>query len=212
MSSDPVIKRTYDATSRRATALQTRERICAVAEELFLRDGFARTTIRSVAQASGVSEATIYLTFATKGTLLDAVIVRATRDNPAERLDAVAAAPPHEILRRFAASNAALMCRAARLIALGESASLMDAELRPLRDRAHGGLRAAFAAIAERLDGAGLLRVSTRDAASTLYAIATETTYLRMTEAAALDGEDYALWLADALAAALLHPDQPPGW
>jgi AcrR family transcriptional regulator len=210
MSSEPV-KRTYDATSRRAAAMQTRERICAVAEELFLRDGYARTSIRSVARAAGVAEATIYLAFATKGALLDAVIVRATRDNPGEPLDAVAAAPPHEVLRRLAASNAALMARAARLIALGESASMMDAELRPLRDRAHRGLRAAFAGIAERLDAAGLLGLSARDAASTMYAIATETTYLRMTDAAALPTEGYAHWLADTLSATLLRPARPPG-
>lgn len=208
MSSEPV-KRTYDATSRRAAALQTRERICAEAEELFLRDGFARTTIRSVAKASGVAEATIYLAFADKAALLDAVIVRATRDNPGERLDAVATAPPDEILQRLAASNAALMARAARLIALGESASFMDAELRPLRDRAHRGLRAAYGAIAERLDAAGLLRVSAPDATSTMYALATETTYLRMTEAAALDTDGYARWLADALTATLLDPARP---
>ena len=47
-----------------------------------------------MAKAAGVAEATVYLAFADKGALLDAVIVRATRDNPSERLDAIAAAPP----------------------------------------------------------------------------------------------------------------------
>src|SRR4051794_9847465 len=132
MSPDPV-KRKYDATSRRAAARQTRERICAAAEELFLRDGYARTTIRSVAAAAGVAEATMYLAFPDKGALLDAVIVRATRDNASESLDAIATAPPEDVLPRLASSNAVLMARAGRLIALGESASLLDAELRPLR-------------------------------------------------------------------------------
>jgi hypothetical protein len=44
-----------------------------------------------------------------------------------------------------------------------------------------------------------------------MYALATETTYLRMTEAAALDTDAYARWLADALTATLLDPDGPPG-
>ena len=186
------VKRKYDASSRRAAATETRERICAAAEELFLRDGYARTSIRAVAAAAAVAEATIYLAFPDKGALLDAVIIRATRDNASESLDAIAAAPPDQILQRLAASNAALMARAGRLIALGESASLMDAELRPLRERAHRNLRAAFLTIAERLDAAGLLRVGIADAADTIYAIASETTYLRMTEAAGLTTDGYA--------------------
>src|SRR5215218_9448037 len=109
------VKRKYDATSRRAAAEATRHRICAAAEELFLRDGYARTSIRAVARAAGVAEAAVYLAFATKAALLDAVIVRATRDNLSEPLDAIAAAPPGEILARLAASNATLMARAGRL-------------------------------------------------------------------------------------------------
>ena len=191
------VKRTYDASSRRAAAELTRDRICAAAETLFLRDGYARTSIRAVAKAANVAEATIYLAFPGKGALLDAVIIRATRDNPGERLDAIAAAPPEEILPRLATSIAALMARAATLIALGESAALMDAGLRPHRERAHDNLRAALRTIADRLDEADRLRVTAEDAAGTLYAIANETTYLR----AGLAPERYADWLAATLAA-----------
>src|SRR3954469_2403288 len=105
MSGQPV-KRRYDATSRRAAAAATRDRICAAAEELFVRDGYARTSVRAVAKAAGVAEATIYVTFPGKAALLDAVIVRATRDNPSEPLDAIASAPADEILPRLARSNA----------------------------------------------------------------------------------------------------------
>ena len=204
MSERPV-KRKYDATARRASAEATRERICAAAEERFDRDGYARASVRAVAKAAGVAEATVYLAFPTKAALLDAVIVRATRDNPSESLAAIAAAPPEEVLPRMAASNAVLMRRAGRLIALGESATFMDAELRPLRERAHYSLRTAFRAIADRLDEAGLLRVGAQDATDTLYAIAGEGTYLRMTEGAGLPPEDYARWLTDTLSAILLR-------
>jgi AcrR family transcriptional regulator len=208
--SDGPVKRRYDASSRRAAAAATRERICAAAEELFVRDGYARTSVRAVAKAAGVAEATIYLAFPGKGALLDAVIIRATRDNAAESLDAIAAAPPDEILSRLATSNAVLMARAARLIALGESATLMDAELRPLRERAHRNLRAALRDVAVRLAAAGRLRASSQEAADTLYAIANEDTYLRMTEGAGLSPERYAAWLASALEAVLLSGPAPP--
>jgi len=71
----------------------------------------------------------------------------------------------------------------------------MDAELRPLRERAHRNLRAALRAVAERLFEAGLLRGSAADAADTLYAVASENTYLRMTEGAGLAPDRYADWL-----------------
>ena len=203
------VKRRYDSSSRRAAAAATRERICAAAEELFVGDGYARTSIRAVAKAAAVAEATIYLTFPSKAALLDAVIVRATRDNPSEELDAIAAAPPEEILPRLATSNAELMARAGRLIALGESASLMNAELRPLRERAHRNLRAAFRVMADRLDAAGLLRADARQSADSLYAIASESTYLRMTEGAGLSPDGYARWLTDTLGAILLNPRDP---
>src|SRR4051812_27179367 len=123
-------KRKYDAPRRRASAEDTRERVCSVAQELFLRDGYARTSVRAVAKHAGVSEATIYLAFETKAALLDATILRAVRDNPGEPFDAFIAGPPERLIPRLAASNAALMARAAPLIALGEAAALMEAELR----------------------------------------------------------------------------------
>ena len=51
-----------------------------------------------MAKAAGVAEATVYLAFPNKAALLDAVIIRATRDNPSESLAEIAAAPPDEIL------------------------------------------------------------------------------------------------------------------
>ena len=201
------VKRRYDASRRRAAAEATRERICAAAEKLFLRDGYARTSIRAVADEAGVAEATVYFVFSTKAALLNATIVRATRDNEGEPLSTLLGDPAGDILRRVAASHAATLHRAARLIALGESASLMDAALRPLRDRAHANLRAAYAGVAERLAEAGLLRpeLSAAEAAVTLYAICNESTYLRLTAGGTRDPERYATWLTATLEAALLR-------
>src|SRR5262245_55075469 len=178
------VKRRYDASRRRAAAEATRERICAAAEKLFLRDGYARTSIRAVSHEAGVAEATVYLAFSTKAALLNATILRATGAGDHEPLSALLDAPAPDLLSRLAASHAVAMHRAARLIALGETAVLMDTALRPLRDRAHANLRSAYAAIAQRLADARLLRpeLTAADAADTLYAICNETTYLRLTD------------------------------
>src|SRR3954469_7439587 len=199
---DPV-KRRYDASGRRTAAEATRARICGAAETLFLRDGYARTSIRAVAREAGVAEATVYLAFSTKAALLDATILAATRDTPGEPFGDILEAPPPHMLARLAASHAATLHRAARLIALGESALLMDAALRPAREHAHANLRAAYAAVAERLAHAGQLRagVAAAEAADTLYAICNETTYLRLTDAGT--PEHYADWLTTTLEATL---------
>ena len=204
---DLPVKRRYDASSRRAAAEATRERICAAAERLFLRDGYARTSVRAVASEAGVAEATVYLTFSTKSALLNATIFRATGAEEGKPLSAILAAPPPDMLSRLANAHAAAMSRAARLIALGESATLMDADLRPLRDRAHENLRAAYAAIAQRLADAHLLQpeVTAADAADTLYAICNETTYLRLTHDGARNPKRYATWLTATLEARLLR-------
>ena len=201
------VKRRYDTSRRRAAADATRERICAAAEKLFLRDGYARASIRAVAREAGVAEATVYLAFSTKAALLNATILRATGAREGKPFSAIHAAPPADLLTRLAGAHAAGMSRAARLIALGESAVLMDAALRPLRDRAHTNLRAAYAAIAQRLADAQLLRpnLTAADATDTLYAICNETTYLRLTHDGARNPNRYAAWLTATLEATLLR-------
>ena len=82
-------------------------------------------------------------------------------------------------------------------------------DLRPLRERAHRRLRAALRVVADRLDAAGLLRAGPQEAADSLYAIANEDTYLRMTEGAGLSPERYAGWLTSTLEAILLSGPAP---
>jgi hypothetical protein len=53
---------------------------------------------------------------------------------------------------------------------------------------------------------------SAQPAAGTIYAIATETTYLRLTDGAGLSPERYARWLVDTLDAALLGTVDRRAW
>ena len=66
-------RRRYDATRRRARALQTHQSIIGAAERLFARDGFQSTTIQAVAAAAGVSQETIYKRFGGKAGLVRAI-------------------------------------------------------------------------------------------------------------------------------------------
>src|SRR4051812_34471728 len=68
-------RRRYDSASRRDTARRRRAAVVDAARRLFLRDGFAATTIARIAADAGVSEETVYKTFGNKVGL-----VRAIRD------------------------------------------------------------------------------------------------------------------------------------
>ena len=63
----------YDNSQRAVAAASTRAQVLAAAHELFLSQGFAATTIRTVAESAGVSQETIYKSFGSKAALLKAV-------------------------------------------------------------------------------------------------------------------------------------------
>ena len=64
------VKRPYDSTRRQEQAQDTRRRVIAAARELFVRQGYGKTTMVQIAQAAGVAVETIYGAFRNKATLL----------------------------------------------------------------------------------------------------------------------------------------------
>jgi AcrR family transcriptional regulator len=68
-----IVKRYYDASSRRRQASARRHAVVLAAQALFERDGFRATTIAAVAERAGVSAESIYKGFGTKAALAKAV-------------------------------------------------------------------------------------------------------------------------------------------
>lgn len=64
------VKRRYDSSRRREQAQETQLRIIDAAHDLFVAQGYGRTTIADVARAAGVAVETIYAAFKNKPTLL----------------------------------------------------------------------------------------------------------------------------------------------
>jgi AcrR family transcriptional regulator len=64
------VKRPYRSTRRREQAGETRRRIIRAAHDLFVSQGYGRTTIAEVASAAGVAVETVYAAFRNKPTLL----------------------------------------------------------------------------------------------------------------------------------------------
>lgn len=109
--------------TRKARAAATKQRIVHCAYELFVRDGYAATTMPAVAAAAGVAVQTVYLVFRTKGDLLQAVFELAVLGP-----DGI---PPHAMpwwpavddgydieqsMRRFAEGTMDVLARAAPLV------------------------------------------------------------------------------------------------
>lgn len=67
---EPVTRRSYNSSRRQAQARETRSAIVRSARDLFIADGYGRTTVADIARAAGVSVETIYAGFANKATLL----------------------------------------------------------------------------------------------------------------------------------------------
>src|SRR5262245_3032805 len=66
-------KRPYDSTRRREQAAATRSEILAAAERLFVRHGYAGTTIAAIAAEAKVALKTVYLAFEPKAGVLRAL-------------------------------------------------------------------------------------------------------------------------------------------
>lgn len=71
---DMAEKRRYDATRRREQARATRREILDAAGRLFVRSGYAATTLAAVAAEAGVSVQTVYATFTNKRQLLSDLV------------------------------------------------------------------------------------------------------------------------------------------
>ena len=107
------VKRHYRSPRRAAQAQSTREAIRRAAEQLFLSEGYATTTISAIAREADVSPQTIYSQFGTKAAivkeLLDVSIVGDEEPVPVARRpwftrvfdDGITG---HERLRRYASA------------------------------------------------------------------------------------------------------------
>jgi AcrR family transcriptional regulator len=213
-SGDPAAspRRAYTSRKRRQASLETRQRIRAAAEVLFLRDGYVRTTTKAIARAAGVSEMTVFLAFDNKAALLSEIIRTTVRgddhDTPIARRASwheILDAPPEEILARFAQFNAAVQIRTARILTVAEAAATADGQLAARRESAHAHVRADFQQVADALARHRRLaaHISSTHAADVIYALTNPATYLLLTDERGWTTQQYVDWLTSTLTATL---------
>jgi AcrR family transcriptional regulator len=213
MTEPRVKRRRYESAARAAAAQETRRRIRAAAADLFVRHGYAATSMKAIAAEAGVSERMVFLVFATKAALLTECVRVAVRGDDEstpmlarERWQAVLEAPPERMLGLLAEVSAELMSRTARLLAVGESVGPEDPLLNEVREAGRAATRSDALEVARAMKRAGALRkgMSTEEAADIIYALAaSESLYLRLVEHRGWSTAAYAGALERALAGAL---------
>lgn len=201
----------YRSPLREARARETRRRVLAAATAQFLERGWAGTTVRGVAAASGVSVPTVEQLFGTKRHLLTAAIdvAIAGDDEPVPVLDrpwvdaAARARTPRELLAVAAPVLAAAQARSASLVlALFEAARTYPDLAAPAAERA----RQREATAAWLVDALARLTPVTPGAVDTLWILMDPALYDRLTRMRGWSRERYAEWFADS-ARRLLVPD-----
>lgn len=212
-------KRRYDASARRASAQQTRRRILTVARKLFLKRGYAATTMAAIAEAANVSIETIYLSVGGKPSLVRFLIETALSgaDEPVPALEREgvkeirAERDPHRKLVMFGRMVRQLNERLAPIWQVVLEAAPFDSDLRSLiaelKQRHVGSMRAAIG----DLVAVGKLRqeISSEVAADVLWAMNSPEFYGLLVAGRGWSGERFEAWLADALQQMFLDDDHP---
>ena len=107
------VKRRYHSPKRERQAQQTREQIVEAARRLFASDGFANTTVESIAREAGVSVQTVYASVGSKRGIVLALLDRMEVEGGNEELrrELEASKDPRRQLRAIVRFNRQLFER-----------------------------------------------------------------------------------------------------
>lgn len=210
---DPVKRtRTYDATGRRDRARRSRDRVVAVAEQLFLRDGFGATTIAAIAAEAGVSPDSIYKGFGGKAGLVRAIRTHALLGEgevPAEqRSDDLHATTtdPKVIIGEWGRLTAEVAPLVAPIHLLVATAAATDPMARTLLEEMDNDRLVRMSQNATRLHAAGDLRrgMSVDEATDILWTFSSPELYELLVLRRGWAPRRFGRFVADGMIAALL--------
>jgi AcrR family transcriptional regulator len=210
-------RRRYDSARRAEQARQTRAAITGTARRLFLRDGYAATTIAAIAVQARVSVETIYKAFGGKPGLVRAICDAALAGAgpvPAEtRSDQLQAREPdpRTIIRGWGNLTVEVAPRIAPIMLLVRSAAAADPEMAGLLAEVDAARLSRMTANARNLAAAGHLRddVTVEQAGEVMWTYSSPELYELLVVKRGWPAERYAAFIAEAMIAALLPPNPP---
>ncbi len=213
----PPVKRTYRSPLRSAHAGQTRRTIIDAATLLFVRDGYGATSIEAIAEAAGVSRATVFTACGSKAALLktayDVALVGDDVDVPLPLRPAsiaIRAEPdPRRYLERYAGLIAELGGRVAAIYEAIRGAASADPDVRPVWDKIQGERRIGAAHVVADTASKGPLRagLDLESAADVVWVLVDPGLFHLLVNGRGWSSERHAQWLGRALCYELLEPD-----
>ncbi len=212
-SSHVKTRRHYDGAGRRAHAERTRTAVLEAAERLFLANGYAATTVASIAEAAGVSAETVYKAFRGKPGLVAAIReLRLAGVGPvhAETRSDVARAresDPRRLVAQWGKLTAEVAPRVSPILLLVRDAAATDPEMRALHARLDADRRRRMTVNARHLLRRGYLRtgVTLREATDVLWAFSSPDLYELLVVRRRWSVTRYGRFIGEAIGAALLR-------
>jgi AcrR family transcriptional regulator len=206
------VKRAYDSPRRREQAAATRAEILDAAERLFLRDGYAATTMAAIAREARVALKTVYVAFESKPRLLRALWNNRLRaedeDRPMGRhpmyLEVLEEPDPERKLRLNARNSRLGKLRIAALADVIRSAAPADADIATLWERINREYHANQQAVVRSLAEQGGLHMDEARATDILWTLNHPNTWQLLVRERGWTPEEYERWSADAACAQLL--------
>jgi TetR/AcrR family transcriptional regulator of autoinduction and epiphytic fitness len=199
---------------RERKALETQRRVLEAAETLFVRDGFAATTMTAIAEAADVAVQTIYAVFGTKRAILTRLLdIRTVGDDQAARLQdrddwhaMERETNPLRQLTLLAAISARIGARIGALTEVMAAAAGSDPEIAALYELRQQARYEDQRHLARSLASKGALRAGLSEAHATdiLWTLANARTYRTLVTERRWAIKEYEPWLADVLACSLL--------
>jgi len=210
-------RRRYDSARRAEQARQTRNAIVETARRLFLRDGFAGTTIAAIAAEARVSVETIYKAFGGKPGLVRAICDAALAGQgpvPAEtRSDQLQLhePDPRRIIRGWGELTVEVAPRIAPIMLLVRSAAAADPEMAGLLAEVDAACLSRMTRNAHNLEAAGHLRpdITVEQAGEVMWTYSSPELYELLVLKRGWPAGRYGAFIAEAMIAALLPPEPP---
>ena len=216
---EPVKKRRYRSDLRQQQAARTRSAIVDAAADLFVSKGYARTSVRAIAEQAGVAPDTVYAVFGNKVRVLTAVIDARLAppgvDNVMDRPEAQAVRDETDQqaqLHRFARDIASLSTRVRPVYEVLRTAAAAEPEVRAVFDEMEAHRLTNMGRLAAWLSERGPLRVDQKTAATIIWVLASPDVARMLCDVQGWSEQDHADWLERLLARALLVDQTDAVW
>jgi AcrR family transcriptional regulator len=204
--------RKYSSAVRDEQAARTRTRILDAASALFLERGYARTTMKDIADLAGVARDTIHAVFGSKARVLTALIdLRLVPDdsvaNVTQRPDAQAIKDEVDLRKQielFASFITGISTHLRPVFEILRTASAVEPEMAAVFEEMDRFRMKNMQTYASWIAARGPLRVGTRRAGEIIWALASPDVGRMLCDELGWTQRQHARWLSDTLIRTLL--------